>query len=422
MNPGTCARHPNRERLALCAQCGNGVCRDCVVHTGVGIKCPTCTGEAGARPGAKDKGARSARARPRWAITAVIAAVVALIGGFLVLRSGGHDTGSTKFQDEFADQTPERSSQFEKQRKADIVGGGGVHIGGELDRASQEVEIIGGALIIPGFGAIDRDATMASSTDQSADRLSQDLNYSRPGTPDYLFRDLNDILLAKGMVTLRYDKRGGGASPLKADQLLSFDDLVADARAALAFLTERVEVAGKPIAVVGFDQGGLIAMRLAADPRVKTVVLVSTFARPLADVIGTDLIAARGDPSGTAQSAQLHEVVAKLLAGQPLPAQEALNGNLRALLRPNQEAYLRQVFGLDALAEARNIKRPALLVRGGGDTTVTGDDSARLKTALPAGTDEIVVATGDHNLGVKGVRDPVVMSQVGTWVAQRLVS
>jgi pimeloyl-ACP methyl ester carboxylesterase len=262
---------------------------------------------------------------------------------------------------------------------------------------------------------------MASSTDQSADRLSQDLNYSRPGTPDNVFRDVNDSLISAGFMTLRYDKRGGGASPMTAEQHLSYGDLVADAKAALAYLAERVEVAGKPLAVIGFDQGGLIAMRLASEPRVNAVALVSTFARPLADVIGADLIASRGDPAGTAQSAELHEVTAKLVAGQPLPQQQELNANLRPLLRSFQAPYLREVFGLDPLAEARNVKRPALLVRGANDTTVTAEDGARLTAVLPPGSEEIVAANGDHNLGVKGVRDPALMSQVAAWLGRHIV-
>lgn len=404
--------------MALCAQCGNGVCRECIVHTGVGIKCRTCTGEAAAK--AKAKPAGETGGRPRWTVPAVIGGVVLLIAGFLVLKPD--KKVDNKNRSEFSTETPEQKSEFERERKIDFVGGGGVHIGGVLDRPLREIEIVGGALIIPGFGAIDHDASMASSTDQSADRLSQDLNYSRPGTPDNVFRDLNDSLLAAGMLTVRYDKRGGGASPLKADQPLSYDDLVADAKAGLTYLEERVEVQGKPLAIVGFDQGGLVAMRLANDPRVRTVALVSTFARPLADVIGTDLVTARGDPNGTAQSNQLHEVVANLLAGQPLPAQESLNGNLRALLRPNQSAYLKQVFGLDAAAEARNVTRKALIVRGARDTTVTAEDSAKLKAALAGGADEILVANGDHNLGDKGVRDPAVTSDVAAWVKQAILA
>ena len=410
-----CAVHPKVERVALCAQCGNGVCKDCLVHTGVGIKCRTCTGEA-AKPAAKQS-----TSRPRWTVPAVIGGVVLLIAGFLVFK-GGDDKVDNKNRSEFSNETPEQKSEFERERKIDFVGGGGVHIGGVLDRPLREIEIVGGALIVPGFGTIDHDASMASSTDQSADRLSQDLNYSRPGTPDNVYRDLNDSLLAAGMLTLRYDKRGSGASPLKADQPLSYDDLVADAKAGLTYLKERVEVRGRPIAIVGFDQGGRVARRIANAPRVKTVALVSTFARPLADVIGTDLVTARGDPNGTAQSNQLHEVVANLLAGQPLPAQDSLNGNLRALLRPNQSAYLKAVFGLDAAAEAKNVKQKALLVRGARDTTVTAEDSAKLKSALGGGAEEIVVADGDHNLGNKGVRDPAIVSAVAAWVKQAILA
>jgi pimeloyl-ACP methyl ester carboxylesterase len=158
-------------------------------------------------------------------------------------------------------------------------------------------------------------------------------------------------------------------------------------------------------------------MRLVPDPRVKTVALVSTFARPLADVVGGDLVAARGDPDGTAQSAQIHDVAAKLAAGQPLPAPADLIGNLRAVLRPNQEQYLRTVFGLDPVAEAKSVKVPTLLVRGAKDTTVTAADSALFKAVLPAGSDEIVVPDADHNLGTKTVRDPTMLANVATWIA-----
>jgi len=417
----SCAAHPKVDHVARCAQCDEGVCRDCVVHTGVGIKCRTCTGEA-ARPA---RAARSAAnqgrgRRPRWTVPAAVAGAVALVAGFLAFRGGGGV--DNKNRDEFAGQTAEQSTEFERLRKADWVGGAGVRISGELTRPIREIEIVGGALIVPGFGAIDKDATMAASIDGSADRLSQDLNYSRPGTADNLFRDLNDSLLAAGLLTLRYDKRGSGASPLTAEQPMSFDDLVADARGGLTYLAERFELAGKPIAVVGFDQGGLVALRLASDPRVRNVALLSTFARPLADVIGADFLAARpGDNGRAAAAAQLKEIAAGLAAGRPLPAEADINGHLRPLLRANQETYLRQIFALDAAAEARNAKRPTLLVRGGRDTTVTGDDSAALKAALAGGAEEIVVVNGDHNLGDRGARDPVIVSQLAAWVRQAIL-
>lgn len=414
-----CANHHDRQRLASCSTCGNALCRECIVHTQVGIKCPTCTGEKA--PAASRASSRPPGGRPRWLVPGAIAAVVVLGLGYVVFGrgGGGGGGGAQKNVDEFAQQDPTKAAEGLYERKVDLVGGRNTRIGAFLTVPPDGRPPTAGALIIPGFGTIDHDAVMATTTpDGSADRLSQDLNYSRPGTPDNLYRDLNDSLIAAGFATLRYDKRGSPASPLRADQAMSYDDLVADARAGLEFLGARQELGGKPLTLVGVDQGGLIAMRLASDPRVRAVMLVSTFGRPLADVIGGDLFAARGEPDGTAQSTQLHEVAAKLAAGQPVPAQQDLIGNLRALLRPDQEAYLRAVFGLDPLAEARNVSVPVLLVRGGRDTTVTVADSERLKGVLPA-AEELVVADGDHNLGANKVRDPVVMSQLAGWLARR---
>ena len=42
----TCYRHPNRETGVSCAECGRGLCPDCMVFTQVGIKCAEHAGVA----------------------------------------------------------------------------------------------------------------------------------------------------------------------------------------------------------------------------------------------------------------------------------------------------------------------------------------------------------------------------------------
>ncbi len=415
-----CANHPKRERVAMCGNCESPLCRECVVHTPVGIKCPACTGEkvaaakAPVRPArpARPRPERPSRARPGWLVAGAIAAAV-LVGLVVLTRSGG----DSQVEREVREEDPANPSRGDTplERKVELVGGGGTKLGGLLLVPPRGHTATAGVLIIPGFGAIDRDAVMATSRDGSADRLSQDLNYSRPGTSDYLFRDLNDSFLAADMVTLRYDKRGGGASQLAPNQPLSYDDLVADAKAGLDLLAQRAETASAPLLLVGVDQGGLIAMRLASHPRVKAVMLVSTYGRPLADVIGDDLLASRGD-QGPAESEQVHAVAARLAAGQPPPKPEELLGNVRALFVPNQEGYLRAVLGLDPVKEATAVKVPTLLLRGAQDTSVTGEDTTRLRVALPPETEEIVIAEGDHNLGTGGRRDPAVLAQLTAWL------
>lgn len=306
-------------------------------------------------------------------------------------------------------------------RRVEWAGGGNTRIGGTLTLPGTEV--LAGVLIVPGFGAIDRDEVMVpDTTDASADRLSQDLNYSRPGVGDPLFKDLADTLAGAGLASLRFDKRGSGRSQLPASQPLTFDDLVADARGGLDLLAQHQSTSGKALFIVGHDQGGLVAMRLASYAGVRALALVSPFGRLLDDIIGDDLRAARGPASGGAQSDQLHAVASKLRAGEPLPRPEELHGNLRALLLPFQETYLRAIFSLDPVAEAGAVPVPTLVVRGSSDTTSTAADAELLLGALPGGPDQLVVAEADHNLRVRRARDPAALAELARWLVERATS
>lgn len=66
---------------------------------------------------------------------------------------------------------------------------------------------------------------------------------------------LSEALVKEGVVTLRYDKRGTGRSQLPAGTPLRFEDIVADAGAAVSFLAERSEVDPKRLAVIGHEEG-----------------------------------------------------------------------------------------------------------------------------------------------------------------------
>jgi pimeloyl-ACP methyl ester carboxylesterase len=97
------------------------------------------------------------------------------------------------------------------------------------------------------------------------------------------FTQLSERLLANGVATLEYDKRGIGAStgPYKEDQ----EALTRDALSWVAAMRKQPEIDGKRIALVGHSQGGTIAPAVAAiDPQIRALV---TFAGPVGD--GIDL-------------------------------------------------------------------------------------------------------------------------------------
>lgn len=308
----------------------------------------------------------------------------------------------------------------------------GLRLGGTL-RVPGDGAPTPAALVIPGFGPTTRDGIEA------------------PGAvPDLLYRDVAHMLSDAGVASLRYDKRGTGASPL-VDGQLTFDDLLTDAQAALDLLSERVDVDPDAIAVVGHDEGGLVALRLAAsDPRVRGAVLVSTPGRPLAEVLADDLRASADDPAhAEAHVRDLQAVVDGLLADGDVPAPASLPGALRPVFPAGEATYLRQLFAFDPAEAAADVDVPVLIVRGGRAPGVSAVDAERLQRALAGEVTTLVGEEADHTLTlpedadfrplpgrgmpdqmhdptlhnreVAGIsRDDDLLARVGTWVASLL--
>lgn len=99
-------------------------------------------------------------------------------------------------------------------------------------------------LMLPGSGQTDRD--------DNAKKLAINL-----------FPQLAELLDACGSATLRYDKRGVGASG--GDYWSSgFQDRLTDAAAAMGWLATQEQVDGSRLFVLGHSEGALVAIRLAA--------------------------------------------------------------------------------------------------------------------------------------------------------------
>ena len=103
----------------------------------------------------------------------------------------------------------------------------------------------------------------------------------------------------------------------------------------------------------------------------------------------------------------------------------------RPIFAPGHDAFLADILAVDPVAEAGNIARPVLLVRGGGDPTVTAADIKRLSPALRTGGQVMAgSAQSDHNLTLAGAghehsntptaqathRDPDVFDGLTAWV------
>ncbi len=356
--------------------------------------------------------------RSRWACVAVGLALGA------TACSGGGKSATPDPVDQQVTAPGERDVQF-----ASV---GNVHLAGSLLLPAAATKspnaTVPGVLVIPDIGPGDRDGPISAASE-----------------PDRIGADLATSFGSVGLASLRYDGRGTGASKLDPTVALSFDDTVADAKAGLDFLAQRKETAGPKLAVVGYDLGGLVALRLAAtDPRVGRVVLVSTPGRPLVDVQAARLAAAYGQDSADA----LRSTVAEMLSTGKLPALEDMRSELRPLLPATNVAFLSQLYGLDPAVDAAKVKVPMLIVTGERSTGVSGPDSARLAQSLAAKAEVAVAANAneslddvlpppaidpsdpnspDHEHGAgpppsTNGRDPAIMARIAQWLQSGLTS
>jgi pimeloyl-ACP methyl ester carboxylesterase len=249
-----------------------------------------------------------------------------------------------------------------------IPASGGASLGGTLSVPPHAKGPVPGVVIVPTTGGVDRDGV------------------SNPTDPDPVYQDLSKAFVDAGMATLRYDRRGIGASKVSG-QAITYDNLVSDAKDALKFLMGRKEVGRSPMAVVGHDVGGPIALRVAADePRVKSVVLVSSPGRPLVDVLADGFAASNGPASADAFRAE----VANLLATGSLPGPESIPPEHQSVLGQGQDALLKGMFSDDPAADAARVKVPALIMVSSHSQTVTKADGDRLAQAMGPGASVVV--------------------------------
>lgn len=122
------------------------------------------------------------------------------------------------------------------------------------------------AVLLPGSGPIDRNG--------DARRL-----------PLGIQRQLAEGLAARGIASIRWDKRGVGTTG--GDFLATgFHDLVADALAVVDHAVEQATARRLPVIVIGHSEGSAIAARLLAErPQVAAGVLLSPYARPGIEVL-----------------------------------------------------------------------------------------------------------------------------------------
>ena len=242
-------------------------------------------------------------------------------------------------------------------------------------------------LIIAGSGPTDRDGNSRMI----------------PGKNNSL-RMVAEALSAAGIASLRYDKRGVGASlQLQAARDLQFDDYVGDAAAWIDWLQQSGKFSR--IIVLGHSEGSLIAMLAAQRTKVSAVISLCGPADNIADILQWQVSRAL-DPEGSAAHQRFLEDLKNGKAGAEPPATVA------RIYPPSVRGFLRSAMAYTPSDEIRKLRVPVLTVGGTHDIQVT-DEQVRKLAASHDGVRLVVIEGMNHVLKTTAAAPAVQISSYG---------
>jgi len=209
------------------------------------------------------------------------------------------------------------------------------------------------ALLIAGSGSTDHDG-------------------NGPQLKPATLKKLSEELVARGIATLRYDKRGAGEwkKEFGRPEDFRFKDYVGDAAALIEYLRGSGRFAH--VAVVGHSEGGLVAILAAKRVPIDRLVLLATAARKQGDLLKAQL--EKQLPPD--KFAPIGKAIDDIMAGQivnPPPAGLAI--------APAMQPAIASAFTEDPIDPMKKITGPTLIVAGGRDHQLARLDYLALTTA-----------------------------------------
>jgi uncharacterized protein len=245
--------------------------------------------------------------------------------------------------------------------------------GAMLGPTGADVSIV---LIIPGSGPTDQDGNNPYGIRGSTYRL------------------LAEGLAARGIATVRIDKRGMFASraAVADPNAVTIGDYATDVHSWVAVI--RAKTGARCVWILGHSEGGLVA--LAAGQQAENIcglLLLSTAGRPLGVILREQL---KATPANRPVLDQALEAIDALEAGRHVDV-SGMNPALLPLFRPQVQDFLISEMSIDPAKLIASFHKPVLIIQGERDIQVRVIDAERLKAANGA-AELVLLPNANHVL------------------------
>jgi uncharacterized protein len=212
------------------------------------------------------------------------------------------------------------------------------------------------ALLIAGSGSTDHDG-------------------NGPQVKPATLKKLSDALVARGIATLRYDKRGAGGwkEAFGKPEDFRFKDYVDDAAALVSHL--RASAKFSSVVVIGHSEGGLVGILAARRVPVDRLVLLAVSARKQGDLLKAQLEKKLPPDKFAPIAVAIDRIMAGEIVDPPPPG---------LAIPPPLQPGLASAFTEDPIAPLQKIEEPILIVAGGKDSQLARLDFLALSTAAAA--------------------------------------
>jgi pimeloyl-ACP methyl ester carboxylesterase len=209
------------------------------------------------------------------------------------------------------------------------------------------------ALLIAGSGSTDHDG-------------------NGPQIKPATLKKLSDALVARGIATLRYDKRGAGGwkAEYGKPEDFRFKDYVDDAAALVSHLRAGAKFSN--VIVIGHSEGGLVGILTARRVPVDKLVLLAVAARKQGDLLKAQLEKKLPPDKYAAVAKAIDSIMAGEIVDPPPPGLS---------IPPSLQPGIASAFTEDPIAPLQKVEEPILIVAGEKDSQLARLDFLALTTA-----------------------------------------